>query len=204
MVNSVVATLQQASGHPILLKNYVSNRNSQFEEFSIAQAARATSAAPGIFDPAKMEILGVEEEFVDAGMGYNCPIILVMDEAFQIWGKRPFGCILSIGTGVQSERPVGRDLLNLGKKCAEMATNADLIADAYRQRLETEENPLLDVYFRLTVDRNMDQIGLDEFQHLKDVSAWTTAYLDRCRAVVEEIARRLKTPVPPVPLKGAQ
>ena len=197
-----VATLQQEAANPILLTNYTTNHNSHFKDFTISEAARATSAASTIFEPLQVEVNGVPYSFVDAGLGYNCPIHLVMNEARRIWGNRPFGCILSLGTGVQPDAAVGKTLQEVAKTCKDMATNAEKIANAFYLGLESQDSELLQVYSRLNVDQGLASVRLDEHEKLSVVGARTTAYLSLHQKELERIGRRLKAPMPPAGHRG--
>ncbi|KAG6809350.1 hypothetical protein H0H93_015874, partial [Arthromyces matolae] len=76
-----------------------------FATCTIWQAARATSAAPVYLPPMKIN----NTEFIDGGLRFNNPSILLMGEVNAIFGlndagfgiARPIGCLLSIGTGRQ-------------------------------------------------------------------------------------------------------
>ncbi|KAK4466788.1 acyl transferase/acyl hydrolase/lysophospholipase [Cladorrhinum samala] len=199
-----VAALQQEAANPILLTNYTTNHNSQFKHFAILEAARATSAASTIFEPLRVEVDGVASNFVDAGLGYNCPIHLVMNEARRIWGNRPFGCILSLGTGVQPDAPVGKNLKDVAMTCKDMATNAQRIANAFYLGLVGEDSELLEVYFRLNVDQGLASIRLDEYEKLSEVGARTTAYLDLHQKELDKICMQLKAPTPPTRSRGTR
>jgi len=68
------------------------------------QAARATSATPGFFEP--MEI--GRHRYVDGGLGHNNPALdaLVEYEHIDAWSGRPIACIVSLGTGIKTIKTV--------------------------------------------------------------------------------------------------
>ena len=77
----------------------------------IWQAARATSAAPAFFPPARVDIPLPAGWYVDGGVRANNPSWEAMVEGKKYWGTRK--CfIVSVGTGVQ--KPVDF----IGKKMA--------------------------------------------------------------------------------------
>ncbi|KAF9046654.1 acyl transferase/acyl hydrolase/lysophospholipase [Panaeolus papilionaceus] len=80
------------------LRTYVNNNvEKSFEHYKIWEAARATSAAPTYFPRMKLD----EYEYVDGGLGFNNPVLLLMGEARLHFGfARPFGCLVTIGTGM--------------------------------------------------------------------------------------------------------
>ena len=98
----VVATSAAvAQGTPILFRSYSTKENNA-NKCAIWQAARATSAAPSFFDPIHIEIPAPGGWYVDGGLRHNNPSQLALDEARRIWpGVKRF-CLVSIGTGRQS------------------------------------------------------------------------------------------------------
>jgi hypothetical protein len=71
--------------------------------WSVADAARATSAAATYFLPLKIEHGGQQFTFEDAGMfGHNNPSSMAWNEINKIpeFEGRTIGCFLSLGTGV--------------------------------------------------------------------------------------------------------
>ena len=77
---------------------------------TIWQAARATSAASGLFEP--IEIGPNKEEFVDGASGANNPVRELWTEASDIWKdlgplSKTIKCLVSIGTGVPAVKPYG-------------------------------------------------------------------------------------------------
>ncbi|GLB44861.1 putative patatin-like phospholipase [Lyophyllum shimeji] len=79
-------------------RTYATKFPDAFAGCAIWQAARATSAAP-TYLPA-IEINGVE--FVDGGLKFNNPSILLLGEVNAVFGiARHIDCLLTIGTGMQ-------------------------------------------------------------------------------------------------------
>lgn len=65
----------------------------------IWEACRATSAMPSYFEPIDIGDKGVQETFVDGGLGYNNPVEQVVEEARLLFPGRKVACVVSIGTG---------------------------------------------------------------------------------------------------------
>ncbi|KDR80872.1 hypothetical protein GALMADRAFT_135962 [Galerina marginata CBS 339.88] len=80
------------------LRTYINkNVEKSFADYKIWEAARATSAAPTYFPRIKLD----DYEYVDGGLGFNNPVLLLMGEARLHFGfARPFGCLVTIGTGM--------------------------------------------------------------------------------------------------------
>ncbi|KAJ3516977.1 hypothetical protein NLJ89_g797 [Agrocybe chaxingu] len=95
------------------LRTYTNkNVEKSFADYLIWQAARATSAAPTYFPRMRLD----EYEYVDGGLGFNNPVLLLMGEARLHFGfARPFDCLVTIGTGMEpnvSLPPEGTNILN--------------------------------------------------------------------------------------------
>ena len=98
----VVATSAAvAQGAPILFRSYSTKENNA-NKCAIWQAARATSAAPSFFDPIHIEIPAPGGWYVDGGLRHNNPSQLALEEARRIWPRIKRFCLVSVGTGRQS------------------------------------------------------------------------------------------------------
>lgn len=146
---------------------------------TIWEACRATSAAPSYFEPIKIGDDGEQEMFVDGGLGYNNPVEQVLEEASRIFPGRKVACVVSVGTGVASviafpgspkTSPV--KLVNALKN---MATESDTTAGKMDRRFQNAK----DVYFRFSVDRGLQGIGLEEWKELSNIRTFTTEYLNQ-------------------------
>jgi len=145
----------------------------------IWEAARATSAAPTFFK--RIEI-GRAQPFVDGGIGRNNPSWVVLDEASTLFGARPIGCLVSVGTGqveaVGIKRPgffhqiAPTDVVDALRA---IATDCEDTHERM-QRLFTQ---LPRTYFRLNVDQGMQRMKPSEWEILSRVEAHTAQYLRR-------------------------
>lgn len=148
---------------------------------TIWQAARATSAASGFFDPISIGQHG--QEYIDAGLGCNNPVDEVWTEAQDIWS--PEGedlaalvkCFISIGTGNPGTSPIeDRALKMFSKTLKEIATETEKTANlfAWRNRgLFFQER-----YFRFNVDQGLQSVGLEEYKKEKEIVSATTHYME--------------------------
>jgi len=93
----VVATFGRIADGPLkLFKSYGFDK----DQTPIWQAARATSAAPAFFPPARVDIPSPPGWYVDGGVRTNNPSWVAVVEARKHWKtKKCF--IVSVGTGVQ-------------------------------------------------------------------------------------------------------
>lgn len=131
----------------------------------IYQVARATSAAPTYFKPAKIGDL----EYLDGGFGANNPCVEIYDEVRKM-NNNSESCIhiiVSIGTGKNNElarfarEGVSRywNYLNFAKKWASESetTHTDMMKK--KQYSNTKFN-----YFRLNVEEGLGAMKLDEWK----------------------------------------
>ena len=94
-------------GLPHLFKHRPGGRYWEDLNFSMAQAARATSAAPTFFEPAVVESLGPEVRrfyLVDGSMVANNPALIAYSEARKLYPGALRYVILSLGTGLLPRR----------------------------------------------------------------------------------------------------
>ncbi|CAF9930839.1 MAG: hypothetical protein ALECFALPRED_004739 [Alectoria fallacina] len=148
---------------------------------TIWEAARATSAASGFFDPISIGQHG--QEYVDAGLGRNNPVDEVWTEAQDIWS--PEGndlaalvkCFISIGTGNPGTSPIEDGALKIfTKTLKDIATETEKTAEIFarsRRGLLTQQR-----YFRFNVDQGLQNVGLEEYKKEKDIVSATSLYME--------------------------
>ncbi|NNF33725.1 MAG: hypothetical protein HKN68_06435 [Saprospiraceae bacterium] len=81
---------------------FSSHTRSPYGDFFIKDAARATSAAPVYFPPARVKSIGGHEKafhLIDGGVVANNPSLLALKEAKKLYPNAKNYIILSIGTG---------------------------------------------------------------------------------------------------------
>lgn len=159
---------------------------------SIWQAARATSAAPLFFDPITFGT--PPRSYVDGGIHVNNPIRAVVDEAHSLrtLGKeRKIGCIVSIGTGIQSLQGVGTRGHQIIAALANAATDCEKVAREYREELQVADSR--PEYFRFSVG-GLHGIGLEEWKQFDKLSAATADYLRTHRDDVHSCALAISRP----------
>lgn len=148
---------------------------------TIWEAGRATSAAPTFFKRISIGDPGLQEEFVDAGIGCNNPVQYLVQEAQREFGpQREVACIVSIGTGKPKvagfkapglwQRVVPLDLIRV---LAAISTSSEVVAS----ETETRYRNCRGLYHRLNVDRGLERVSLEEWKKLGEVKTHTEAYL---------------------------
>lgn len=148
---------------------------------TIWEAGRATSAAPTFFKRISIGDPGLQEEFIDAGVGCNNPVRFLVEEAQREFGPtREVSCIISIGTGKPKvagfgapgffQRALPIDLINV---LAAMATDSEAEASIMKARYQNCPG----LYHRLNVERGLEGISIEEWKMLGDVKTHTITYL---------------------------
>ncbi|PVH79896.1 FabD/lysophospholipase-like protein [Cadophora sp. DSE1049] len=166
---------------PRLFRSYQSTMPSYSAK--IWEVARATSAAPTFFKPIRIGEKGMEEVFIDGGVGNNNPVKLAIQEAMDEFPTDSrVACIVSIGTGRPT--PIGlpnasglRQNLPLGliRVLKEIATDCQKVAD----ELSEKYLDCCGLYHRLNVEFGLADIALGEWGRLNEVKTHTTAYLEK-------------------------
>lgn len=168
------------NNQPRLFRTWSADENPGYN-CTIWEAARATSAAPTFFKRIYIGDAGIEEEFIDAGMGCNNPVRYLVEEAINEFGPdRKVDCIISIGTGKSMtagfkapgifQRAVPLDLIKVMKK---MATDSEAEASRMKDRLRNCHG----LYHRMNVEQGLELVSLQEWEKLGEVKTHTEAYL---------------------------
>ncbi|PRP84375.1 hypothetical protein PROFUN_08240 [Planoprotostelium fungivorum] len=94
---------------PVLLSNYPNARRTYLRvenKYKLWEAARATTATPGIFPFFQRD----EHCFVDGSVFTSSPTELSITEAYNIWGyERDIDMVISMGTGIRSTKQMQGD-----------------------------------------------------------------------------------------------
>ncbi|KAF7922489.1 uncharacterized protein EAE98_008015 [Botrytis deweyae] len=148
----------------------------------IWEAARATCAAPLFFQSIFIEENGIDEEFVDAGLGCNNPIKQLISEAKSEFAQtRPVACILSIGAGIPKALGFTRPK-SLMEKVAPMSL-VDVLkgiatsTEKEAAEMENKYSNIPGIYYRINVGRDIGDISLEELKELEQIKSHTKAYL---------------------------
>jgi hypothetical protein len=116
---------------------------------------------------------------VDGALGANNPIYTLWNQAQGIWGDQlqsKLKCLVSIGTGVPSLKPVHDDSLGIWATLKELATETEKTA----RQFHTDKSTLDDEgrYYRFNVDHGLEEIGLEESKKKKEIAAATRHYIE--------------------------
>jgi predicted acylesterase/phospholipase RssA len=187
-----------------LFRSYKHKDN--LEHVYLWQAARATSAAPTFFKP---EEIG-SKHFVDGGLGYNNPTILLINEAEEFFSASEIGCLVSIGTGVQRGKELAAKssigtkffLVPIVGMYAAMADASVVMKDIatssefnHQRALELfARSERQDAYHRFNVSHGMD-IQLNECYKIPAIRYATETYLNEpaTQSALQECVSKLRT-----------
>ncbi|KAF2177077.1 phospholipase [Zopfia rhizophila CBS 207.26] len=168
----------------VILSSYSTERTNsdRLKYTKIWQAARATSAASGFFDPIDVRLGSYKESYTDGATGANNPINYLWHEAKEAFlepGENledNLDCIISIGTGIPAIEPFGSSLKTIAKSIVAISTETENTAKVFRR---THENLVKsERYFRFNVSHGLEVIGLERVDRKDDIVNITNLYLD--------------------------
>ncbi|KAJ6197791.1 kinase subdomain-containing protein [Bipolaris maydis] len=164
---------------------------------TICQAALATSAATGFFDPVSIGA----RHFVDGALGANNPVDEVEGEAANIWSpntgdlKPLVKCFISIGTGHPSKKALEDNIGKfLSKSLVGIATETEETERKFIARWAKHYDEKR--YFRFNVDQGLQEVGLAEYKEQGRIEAATGEYLQhqaqkfRVRDCIENLQQK--------------
>lgn len=166
------------AGIPAIFRTYQGPSN-QTPDCAIWQALRATCAHPDLFKSIRIGSSGVQEAFVDGGIGCSNPTAQLLSEARMMFPGRHISAIISIGAGhvrtIQIPKPSPfQRILPLNFLLATKAIASD--SERTAQDMATRFEAVPDFYFRFNVDQGTQDVGLGDKERLDEVAAHTTAY----------------------------
>lgn len=165
----------KALNTPVLFRTYTTDTAVDAlasSECTIWQAARATSAAPTLFNPIEIG----RQHFVDGATGLNNPVEVVLDEAKAIWPDAisRIQCIVSIGTGVPDLKDFGDNLKEVVDTLKAISTETE---ETEKRFFKYHRNlGVGDRYFRYNVQHGLGDIDLDQHKAAQ-IEAATERYL---------------------------
>jgi hypothetical protein len=178
---SFVCATSSESGNIKRLRDYdLPGTAKEALNFTIVQAALATSAASTFFDQVKIG----DRFFRDGATGANNPVFDVWNEAQDLWDNEEgqlhdiVGCVLSVGTGDPGMIPLEEKSWKfLSKSLVAIATDTESQAERFGQehRALLKQNNLR--YYRWSVQQGLQDVGLEEFKKKGQIEAATEKYM---------------------------
>lgn len=178
------------------LRSY-SYHGKTFLRSTICEAALATSAASGFFDPVQIGA----RRFVDGALGGNNPVEQVEGEASDIWCHKSgdlkplVKCFVSIGTGNPGKMPIedrvdkfiSKTLVGIATETEETAA---LFIKRWRQLYDDSR------FFRFNVEQGLQNVGLAEHDKQGVIETATEQYMaetvqeSRVRECVQNLKKK--------------
>lgn len=165
-----------ASGDPLVIRSYPTEFNLVPADVTIADAARATTAAPSYF-PSKRLPDGTVA--LDGGLIANNPSEVVISEARTQYGPNVrFGLLLSIGTG--EKRPTqlrvtsAASIISFTKALGHIVTDSEKVHQRVYDRFEESG---LGTYIRINIP-GIGDIGLDDCKAIPKIIEITKEYME--------------------------
>ncbi|KAF2875101.1 acyl transferase/acyl hydrolase/lysophospholipase [Massariosphaeria phaeospora] len=191
----VCATAKETAG-VTRLRSYTLPSGSHIPA-TICEAALATSAATGFFDPVSIGA----RQFVDGALGANNPVDEVEGEAANIWSsntgdlKPLVKCFISIGTGNPGKKALEDNIVKfLSKSLVGIATQTEETEKKFIARWAKHYDEKR--FFRFNVDQGLQDVGLAEYKEQGKMEAATDEYLQhqaqkfRVRDCVENLQQK--------------
>ncbi|KAH7378667.1 kinase subdomain-containing protein [Pyrenochaeta sp. MPI-SDFR-AT-0127] len=145
---------------------------------TICQAALATSAATGFFNPVSFG----DRTFTDGRLSANNPVDEVEGEAANIWCSEAeelqplLKCFISIGTGIPGKNAFENSKVKfLGKMVVQITTETEAKEKEFIARWLSYFDKKR--YFRFNVEQGLQNIGLQEYNKKGNIEAASEEYL---------------------------
>ncbi|KAJ7452294.1 hypothetical protein FB451DRAFT_696911 [Mycena latifolia] len=165
---------------------------------TIWEAARATSATPGLFKPIEIGRGGVRPKYISGSVGNNNPTSLVVAEAQQMYPSQPIILVVSVGSGHPDTIQIPRSpsLTAMAKTLKSIATDCERIHEDNARRFRGSSN----TYFRFNVLQGLQGFEQQHWGRSSEVSAHTRVYLgmEDAKAKLRGVVDVILNPVVPV------
>lgn len=167
------------AGITTYIRTYPVSAN-QGPDCTIVEAARATTATPGMFKRAYIIEQGVAVSYVGGGLECNNPTDRVLADISLVFPDRPIACVISIGCGQlhSGSIPNARvyDAL-LPSKLLPVMQTISMDCERVHQDLARRFEDAKDVYFRFNTEHGMQDVDRSDATMLRKVQAHAQAYL---------------------------
>ncbi|KAJ7438756.1 hypothetical protein FB451DRAFT_1378126 [Mycena latifolia] len=162
------------AGIPELFRSYDTPEEPALD-CRIWEAARATSATPGLFKPMQIGRGGVRPKYIGGGVWNNNPTSLVVAEAQKMYPSQPVVLVVSIGSGHPDTIQIPRSpsLTAFAKTLKSIATDCERIHEENARRFRSSSN----TYFRLNVLQGLQGFNQQQWGRSGEVFAHTRTYL---------------------------
>ncbi|OQD78862.1 hypothetical protein PENANT_c075G09643 [Penicillium antarcticum] len=220
----LMATREESASNrgPVFLRSYANEQTAPDPDLSkikLWEAARATSAAPGYFQPTQVGRV----KLVDGGLLANNPLGWLWTEILSVYGPtRETDCFLSIGTGMGANAAVAQPGLDFKKAMlsfANIATNTEstnllfrALVDAFAPHAQTKKYYRLNVSKELAEPKDTERIlgwlvgdknlkgvlnnfedpgSLDDVDAILKLKEWTTEWIKAQQEIIKSCSEAL-------------
>ncbi|KAH0589910.1 hypothetical protein H2248_000101 [Termitomyces sp. 'cryptogamus'] len=171
---SFVVALPAVHMTPRIFRSYTVGANQGYN-CTIVEAARVTTAIPGLFKPALVKDGGIQESFIGGNLGFSNPTKLLVEEVESVFGQSAHvACLVSIGSGqlgpISLQSTDASKMLNLVSR---IATNSENVA----AELTSQFKHISGVFHRLNVDQGLQNATFNDPKQLSEIKSHTLAYL---------------------------
>ncbi|KAJ7443678.1 hypothetical protein FB451DRAFT_1437090 [Mycena latifolia] len=159
---------------PELFRSY-NTPDEPAKDCMIWEAARATSATPGLFKPMEIGSRRIKQRYIGGSLGHNNPTSLVLAEAECMYPSLPIILVVSIGSGHPDTIQILKSpsLSAVAKAMKRIATDSEKT----HQDNEHRYSGILNTYFHFNVQQGMQALEPEHWGKLDQVTAHTEAYL---------------------------
>ncbi|KAJ7604738.1 FabD lysophospholipase-like protein [Mycena rosella] len=181
-------------GRPELFRSY-DTMDEPAIDCMLWEAARATSATPGLFKAVEIGLGAMKQRYVGGGVGHNNPTSRVLAEAEDIYPSSPVVFVASIGSGHSAtiHIPNSSNPRDIAKAMKDITMDCEETHEANATRFRG----LPDTYFRFNVQQGMQGLASHDWEKSNEVSAHTRNYLT-AQDVKEKLSGAVKVILNPV------
>ncbi|KAG6876932.1 hypothetical protein C0993_012014, partial [Termitomyces sp. T159_Od127] len=177
LCKSFVVAFPSTTMTPRIFRTYQAKVN-QGHDYTVVQAARATSASPHFFKPVSISSGGVTETFIGTALGCSNPITFVLEEAVMAFGSsQSVACLVSIGAGYSSSwkpnNAFGEKIMAL---IHQIATGCEASAEAFAKN----HDQISGFLYRFNVYQ-LYKMAVDDWNQQRETQAHSLAYLQTNR-----------------------
>jgi patatin-like phospholipase/acyl hydrolase len=191
ITKSLVTSYDLGNREPFIFRSW----EDKFQQVLMKDAGRATSAAPTYFEPAVLNIEGVEHTLIDGGVFLNNPALSAYLEAVSIFPDEDEFLLISLGTG-ENTRPISfEEAKNWGK--IEWAVPIfDVIFDGLNDAIDYHLTQMLGSnYYRLQNKVALESFGMtmeaETEGQIEDIISDSQDLVRKNRKLIGEICKRL-------------
>ncbi|KAJ7697795.1 acyl transferase/acyl hydrolase/lysophospholipase [Mycena rosella] len=166
-------TMNMNAAIPEFFRSY-DTREEPANECLVWEAARATSAIPGLFKPMEIGSDATRQRYIGGGFGHNNPTTLVLQEAKQLYPSRPVVLVTSIGGGYPATIQISKSpsMSAMANTFQRITTDCERTHDDNARRFRVVPG----TYFRFNVQQGLQELEPRQWESGK-VLAHTKAYL---------------------------